>query len=188
MNAIKKPLMDFSLSGQIPFLIFRKLPNMKRLLTALILSGCVSNRAGSINSPVPINQYDEEVLRGNAESLNMEYSDYLNALKNGKISELRSRPVFYQAHDPKWNDPSINPVFDTRAEAEKYAKENNMDDHHSYKVREVDYRYEVRIVNSSTNEILHTTNKYTGYGYIYLFIRGEERIVAVPNFRPNLRV
>jgi hypothetical protein len=38
MNAIKKPLMDFSLSGQIPFLIFRKLPNMKKLLTALIFS------------------------------------------------------------------------------------------------------------------------------------------------------
>ena len=54
-------------------------------------------------------------------------------------------PAYYQAYDHKWNDPTINPVFPTKAEAQEYAKENSMGGHHSYEVREVNYRYEVRI-------------------------------------------
>jgi hypothetical protein len=37
----------------------------------------------------------------------------------------------------------------------------------SYKGRVADYRYEVRIVNPSTNEVLHTTNEYNAaYEYV----------------------
>ena len=149
------------------------------ILISAILSGCVANKT---NSPIPINQYDKEVLKGNAESLNMEYSDYLNALKNGEISKLR-QPVFYQAHDPNWaHDPSINPVFESRMEAEEYAKRNNMEQWqgdqerntedlltigHSYIVREIDYRYEVRQVNDLANDLLHTTSTFNdAYEYV----------------------
>ena len=137
------------------------------ILISAILSGCVANKT---NSPIPINQYDKEVLKGNAESLNMEYTDYLNALKNGEISKLR-RPVFYQAHDPNWaHDPSINPVFESIMEAEEYAKRNNMNQFeggHSYIVREIDYRYEVRQVNDSVNDLLYTSDSYNdAYEYV----------------------
>jgi hypothetical protein len=67
---------------------------MKYLLfIVLILNGCTSNKQPSLNSPIPLANYDE--------------------------------------------------------------------------VREVDYRYEVRIVNPSANEVLHTTNKYNdAYEYV----------------------
>ena len=141
------------------------------ILITLILSSCVSNRTASPNSPILIHKYDEEVLKGNAESLNMEYSDYLDALKNGKISELRGRPVFYQAHDPNWaSDPTINPIFATKSEAEEYAKRNNMNQFeggHSYIVREIDYRYEVRQVNDLVNDLLYTSDSYNdAYEYV----------------------
>ena len=92
-------------------------------------------------------------------------------------------PVFYQAHDPNWaHDPSINPVFESREEAEEYAKRNNMnqwkDDQdrstedllaigHSYIVREIDYRYEVRQVNDLDNNLLHTSDTFNdAYEYV----------------------
>jgi hypothetical protein len=65
---------------------------------------------------------------------------------DGLVSQNQGMPTTrYQAHDPNWDDPSISPVFDTRAEAEKYCKDSNMGNYHSYEVREVDYRYEVRV-------------------------------------------
>lgn len=133
------------------------------------MTGCVANKQPLVNSPIPLESYDEEVLKAKAKDLNMRYVDYLHALTNNKIPEIRRRAlVYYQAHDFNWkDDPSVNPVFDTKAEAEKYAGENNMGGHHSYEVREVDYRYEVRIVNPSANEVLHTTNKYNdAYEYV----------------------
>ena len=57
------------------------------LFIVLILSGCVSNKQPSVNS---------------------------STLLDIDIKDAES--IFYQAHDSKWNDPSINPVFDTRAE------------------------------------------------------------------------
>ena len=82
--------------------------------------------------------------------------------------------IYYQAYDHKWNDPSINPVFLTMAEAEKYADENNMGSHHSYKVREVNYRYVVRVgfsdftySNGSWNDILYTAYDFNdAYKYV----------------------
>ena len=94
---------------------------------------------------------------------------------NLPIPDLRREaPLYYQAHDSKWNDPSINPVFDTRGEAQKYAKEYNMGGHHSYEVREVDYRYVVRVgftdftySNGSWNDILHTSDDFNdAYEYV----------------------
>ena len=76
--------------------------------------------------------------------------------------------VYYQAFDENWADtPFIHPAFDTKSEAESYAEYNNRGRHHSYEVREIDYRYEVRIVNPTTNEILHTTNEFNdAYEYV----------------------
>jgi hypothetical protein len=121
----------------------------------LILSvGCVANKQPSGNSSVPL------------ESDNGGRIVYPDPAQVGSI--------FYQAHDSKWNDPSINPVFDTRAEAQKYAKENSMGGHHSYEVREVDYRYIVRVgftdftySNGSWNDILHTSGDFNdAYEYV----------------------
>ncbi len=79
----------------------------------------------------------------------------------------RSR-IWYQAFDDGWEgDPSINPVFESKAEAEKYAKYNNMGNSHSYEVRVVNFRYQVRIINPSTNELLHNTDEYNdAYEYV----------------------
>ena len=82
--------------------------------------------------------------------------------------------VYYQAYDGKWDDPTINPIFDTEREAKEYAHRNTMgglrakDDSHSYVVRTINYRYEIRQINDSMDEVLHTTDsrrdgiKYVG--------------------------
>ena len=85
--------------------------------------------------------------------------------------------VYYQAYDAKWDDPTINPIFDTEREAKEYAHRNTMgglsakDDSHSYIVREINYRYEIRQVNDSIDEVLHTTNsKRDGVKYVEQFM------------------
>ena len=83
------------------------------------------------------------------------------------IDLTKTNAVYYQAFDENWaDDPTINPVFETNAEAEEYAKRNNMGNFaggHSYEVRVIDYRYVVRVgfsdytyANGSWNDILHT--------------------------------
>jgi hypothetical protein len=72
---------------------------------------------------------------------------------------------WFQAYDPNWdNEPSINPIFNTKKEAAEYANRNNMATDrtintvgHSYIVREVDYRYEVRQQNDAVNHLVHTS-------------------------------
>tara|TARA_R110000824_G_scaffold63730_1_gene167276 strand:- start:470 stop:925 length:456 start_codon:yes stop_codon:yes gene_type:complete len=126
------------------------------LFIVLILSGCVSNKQPSVNS---------------------------STLLDIDIKDAES--IFYQAHDSKWNDPSINPVFDTRAEAQKYAKENSMGGHHSYEVREVDYRYVVRVgfsdftySNGSWNDILHTADHFNdAYEYVVEYSSAHSNLV-----------
>ena len=85
--------------------------------------------------------------------------------------------VYYQAYDGRWDDPTINPIFDTEREAKEYAHRNTMgglsakDDSHSYIVREINYRYEIRQVNDSMDEVLHTTNsKRDGLKYVEQFM------------------
>lgn len=87
------------------------------------------------------------------------------------IEAPQNNIVLYQAHDPNWaDDPYINPVFDTREEAEEYAKRNNMSEFeggHSYIVREISYRYEVRQVNDAVNDLLHTCRTHNeAYEYV----------------------
>ena len=43
--------------------------------------------------PIPLEKYDEEFLKARAKSLNMRYVDYLHALTNGKIEQLRKAEV-----------------------------------------------------------------------------------------------
>jgi hypothetical protein len=90
-------------------------------------------------------------------------------------SQLPVGSTYYQAFDEKWkHDPGINPVFETKAEAEEYAEVNGMGNSHSYEVREVDYRYEVRVgfsdysySNGSWNHILHTAGDFNdAYEYV----------------------
>ena len=98
-----------------------------------------------------------------ARALGLRYVDYLHGVNSNKIR--RTPTLYYQAYDSKWDDPTINPVFETQSEAEEYARRNNMssqgfkaeDGSHSYIVREVDYRYEVRQQNDAVNDILHTS-------------------------------
>ena len=134
--------------------------------------GCVTTEKPVVTSPIPMENYDEDVLRAKASDLNMRLVDYLHALSNGKIADLRKQPfILYQAYDEKWsNDPFINPVFATKAEAEEYAKRNNMSEFeggHSYIVREVNYRYEVRQVNDAVNDLLFTCRTHNeAYEYV----------------------
>ncbi len=69
--------------------------------------------------------------------------------------------MFYQAYDSNWDDPSINSILEDEWEAKEYAKLNNMatdewDTGHSYIVRVVDYRYEVRQENEFINHVMDT--------------------------------
>ena len=80
---------------------------------------------------------------------------------------------YFQAYDPNWDDPTINPIFENEWEAKDYAHRNNMgsqvsgDNSHSYIVRSINYRYEIRQINDSMDEILHTTNsKEDGVKYV----------------------
>ena len=89
--------------------------------------------------------------------------------------------VYYQAYDAKWDDPSINPIFEHEWEAKDYAYRNNMstqhsfDTSHSYVVRVINYRYEIRQINDWTDEILYTTNsKKDGIKYIKEFASAHE--------------
>ena len=89
--------------------------------------------------------------------------------------------VYYQAYDGKWNDPTINPIFDTEREAKEYVHRNTMgglsakDDSHSYIVREINYRYEIRQINDWADDILHTTNsKRDGVKYVKEFASAHE--------------
>jgi len=69
--------------------------------------------------------------------------------------------IYYQAYDHKWRtDPTINPAFDTKEEAYEYANTYNMGNAHLYVVRMINYRYEVRIVNPTNNELLYVSNDY----------------------------
>ena len=95
----------------------------------------------------------------------------------GGCSTQPKNSVYYQAYDGKWDDPTINPIFDTEWEAKEYAHRNTMgglsakDDSHSYVVREINYRYEIRQVNDSMDEVLHTTNsKRDGVKYVEQFM------------------
>jgi len=139
------------------------------ILIAILMVGCVTTKESKVNSPIPMENYDEDVLRAKASDLNMRLVDYLHALSNGKIADLRKQPfILYQAYDENWSDdPSINPVFATRAEAEGYAGDNNMGNNHSYKVREVGYRYEVRRVNDADNDLLYACRTHSeAYEYV----------------------
>ena len=81
--------------------------------------------------------------------------------------------IYYQAYDAKWDDPTINPIFENEWEAKDYARRNNMgikyaqDTSHSYVVRVINYRYEIRQINDWNDEVLHTTNsKRDGIRYV----------------------
>ena len=66
-------------------------------------------------------------------------------------------PVYYQAYDEGWySDPSINRNM-----------MNEIQSGHSYVVRVVNYRYEVRQVNDEDDDILYTTNEFNdAYDYV----------------------
>ncbi len=81
--------------------------------------------------------------------------------------------MYYQAYDAKWDDPTINPIFDNEWEAKDYANRNNMgsvhalDTSHEYVVRVINHRYEVRRVNDAADDILHTSNEFNdAYEYV----------------------
>ena len=93
---------------------------------------------------------------------------------NNKVAT--SEIIYYQAYDGKWDDPTINPIFLTKAEAQEYADRNNIgselskDTSHQYIVREINYRYEIRQINDWMNDVLHTTNcKQDGVKYVQEF-------------------
>ena len=69
--------------------------------------------------------------------------------------------IYYQAYDHKWRtDPTINPAFDTKEEAYEYANEYNKENAHLYIVRMINYRFEIRNVSSTENELIYTSNDY----------------------------
>ena len=89
--------------------------------------------------------------------------------------------IYYQAYDPNWDDPTINPIFENEWEAKDYAHRNNVgsqvsqDTSHNYVVRVINYRYEIRQVNDWKDEVLHTTNsKRDGVKYVEQFRSAHE--------------
>ena len=75
------------------------------------------------------------------------------------MSELDG--IYYQAYDYKWrHDPGINPVFDNKSEAEKYAITYNHENSHMYIVRMINYRYEIRNADPHNNEMIYTSNDF----------------------------
>jgi len=96
-------------------------------------------------------------------------------------SWVDDKVIYYQAYDAKWDDPSINPIFENEWEAKDYAHRNNMgsklaqDTSHSYIVRVINYRYEIRQVNDWQDEVLHTTNsRQDGVKYVEQFSSAHE--------------
>lgn len=89
-----------------------------------------------------------------------------------KSAEVKSMiPIYYQAYDEGWySDPSINPIFDEEWEAKDYVNRNSMNEiesGHSYVVRVINHRYEVRQVNDEDDDILHITNNFNdAYEYV----------------------
>jgi len=94
------------------------------------------------------------------------------------LTEL-SRDYYYQAYDHKWRtDPSVNPAFDTKEEAHEYANTYNMGNYHSYVVRLINYRYEVRIVNPTNNELLYTSVDFNdAYDYVVEYSSAHDDLV-----------
>tara|TARA_Y100001937_G_C6956220_1_gene256868 strand:+ start:94 stop:567 length:474 start_codon:yes stop_codon:yes gene_type:complete len=89
--------------------------------------------------------------------------------------------IYYQAYDANWDDPTISPIFLTKAEAQEYVDRNNIgsqlaqDTSHKYIVRVINYRYEIRQVNDWRDEVLHTTNsKEDGVKYVEQFRSAHE--------------
>jgi hypothetical protein len=89
--------------------------------------------------------------------------------------------IYYQAYDPLWDDPTINPIFEHEWQAKDYAhlnnrgREYNLDTSHSYIVRVINYRYEIRQINDWKDEVLHTTNsKEDGVKYVEQFLSAHE--------------
>jgi len=114
------------------------------------LGGCVSSVQ---DEPITSEQYDPDKVSERATALGLRPVDYLHNVNNERLT-------FYQAFDANWDDPTISPIFETEEEAIQYAKRNNMSRFrggHSYIVREVNYRYEVRQVNDAVNDVLHTS-------------------------------
>ena len=133
------------------------------LLTLIIFAaGCGSTPEplGSAQDvPVAFDHHDSGRVNKRAEELGMRTVDYLHYVNNRGIQPQKD--VFYQAYDGNWDDPSINPIFESEGEAKEYAKLNNMatdewDTGHSYIVRVVDYRYEVRQENEDINHLMDT--------------------------------
>jgi len=133
------------------------------LLTLIIFAvGCGSTPEplGSVQDvPVAFDHHDSGRVNKRAEELGMRTVDYLHYVNNREIQPQKD--VFYQAYDSNWDDPSINPVFESEEEAKEYAKLNNMatdqwNTGHSYIVRVVDYRYEVRQENEFINQVMDT--------------------------------
>ena len=69
-------------------------------IVIILLSGCMSSKKSGETlhnypiidpekCPIPLDRYDEEFLKSRAKLLNMRYVDYLHALTNGKIEQLR---------------------------------------------------------------------------------------------------
>ena len=102
---------------------------------------------------------------------------------------------WFQAYDATWDDPQINPIFETWKDASEYANRNNMiipgvPTSHTYIVREVNYRYEVRHQNDDINHVLHTSrslddseeyvNKYTpSHDDLYIYDLKTGHLVGV---------
>ena len=137
------------------------------VITLLLFVGCVSS-VPVVDEPITSEQYDPDQVEQRAQELGLRPVDYLHKVNNERL-------ILYQAHDPNWeNEPSINPVFETREEAEDYANRNNMSTDrssntigHSYIVREVNFRYEVRQVNDLLNDLLHTSRTFNdAYEYV----------------------
>jgi len=114
--------------------------NPNKLIALLFLSGCATpnNNTTVENLIQQINEANKPII-------------------------VESNKTYYQAYDV--NYPDASPVFLTKEEAEQYSINNNFTDDdyptgHNYIVRPIHHRYEVKLKNDISNDLLYESNSF----------------------------
>lgn len=123
------------------------------LITLFILSGCgiTTSSVNKSSDNAPNKQ---------------EYHSLVNELladmnRASQVGFIESNKAYWQAYDHKY--PNVSPVFYSRADAEEYAYTNNFNrvnqpTGHEYVVRQINHRFEVRLMHDDTNDVLYMSD------------------------------
>jgi len=154
------------------------------LITLFILSGC-GITTSSVNK-----SSDNAPNKQEYHSLVNELLAEMN--QASQVNFIESNKPYWQAYDP--NYPDVSPVFYSRVDAEEYAYANNFNrvnqpTGHEYVVRQINHRFEVRLMHDDTNDVLYISDllydaeKYVdhykqSHSDIYIFDLVEQNITS----------